>query len=76
MATLTLTIPANTGANDARSTGTELRRFAKQFEKAVAHVPDRVSSGASTVVTIDNTGGNLASIVVTSGPYAGNTFLV
>lgn len=76
MATLTLTIPANVGANDHRNTGAELRRFAKQFEKAVAHVPDKVPSGASTVVTIDNGAGNLASIVVTSGPYAGTTYLV
>lgn len=65
MATLTITITAANG--DA---GQLLRRLAHQIEKAAAAVPDRVTTGASTVLTIDNApSAGVASVQITGGPY-------
>ena len=70
MATVTITIAA--GAN----AGEKFRRLAKQIEKAAAVVPDNLSSGASTVLTIDNAVGT-ASVQITAGPYQNTSaFLV
>jgi len=58
-------------------TGALLRRLAKQIEKCAATVPDRTSTGASTVLTIDNAPSTgVASVQVTSGPYTSSLFLV
>lgn len=72
MATLAITISA---AN--ADAGALLRRLAKQIEKASYNVPDRVTTGASTVLTIDNAPatGN-ASVQITAGPYTSSLFLV
>jgi hypothetical protein len=71
MATLAVTFTAGS------ETGALLRRLAKQIENAAAGVPDRVPTGASTVLTIDNAPatGN-ASVQITAGPYQSSLFLV
>lgn len=62
MATLTVTITAGAGAHP----GERLRKMAKQIEKAASVVPDSVSTGASVVLTIDNSD---PSVQITAGPY-------
>lgn len=71
MATLTLTFTAGS------DTGALLRRAATQLQRMSYDVPDKVSTGASTVVTIDNapTGGNV-SFQVTAGPYTSSNVYV
>lgn len=68
MATLTLTIAA--GAN----AGSSFRHLAKIIERASMDMPDVVSTGASTVMTIDNGAGPVATVQITAGPYTGNLF--
>lgn len=71
MATLAVTFTANSQA------GAQLRRLAKAIELAAAPLPDNVSTGASTVLTIDNgpsTG--TVSVQITAGPYAGSAVIV
>lgn len=64
MATLTITIAAGSYPGEV------LRRLAEQIEKAAVVVPDNVSSGASTVLTIDNApSAGSASVQITAGPY-------
>ena len=64
MATLTITIPAG---NEA---GAFCRSFGKAFQDMGGDTPDRVSSGASTVITIDNAPATgTASCQITGGPY-------
>lgn len=64
MATLTLTITA--GSNP----GEVLRRLGKQIENAASVIPDNVSTGASTVLTISNAPATgVASVQITAGPY-------
>lgn len=71
MATLTITIAAGS------ETGAVLRRLAKQIEKAAAGVPDKVSSGASTTLVLDNNpSGGTVSVQITGGPYTSGLFLV
>lgn len=65
MATLTFTF---TVGSEARAS---MSRIAQAIEQACAHMPDRNSTGASTVVTLDNgpsTG--VCSVRVTAGPYS------
>lgn len=72
MASVTITIPANVGStNQEYETGNFLRHMAKQLNHLAASMPDKVSSGASTVLTIDNTasGTSLGSVQITAGPY-------
>lgn len=70
MATVTITIAAGAQA------GSKYRRLAKQIEKAVAAMPDEVSTGASSVLTIDNAPATgTASAQVTSGPYTSSLFI-
>lgn len=72
MATLAITITAANG--DA---GYLLRRLATQIENAAVAVPDRVASGSSTVLTIDNApAAGTASVQITGGPYAGPVYPV
>lgn len=69
MATLTITLTAGSEA------GATLRRCAKQLEKAAAILPDRNSTGASTVLTIDNAPSTgTASFQVTGGPVTSSLF--
>jgi outer membrane lipopolysaccharide assembly protein LptE/RlpB len=72
MATLTITLTAGT------EQGALLRKLARKINEVAADVPDRVSTGASTVLTIDNatTAGQIASVQITSGPYAGDLIRV
>lgn len=71
MASVTITLAAGS------ETGAVLRRLAKQIDKMAATVPDRVSTGASTVLTIDNAPSTgVASVQLTAGPYSGSAFLV
>ena len=71
MATLTITLAAGS------ETGALLRRLARQIEKAAIDVPDRVSTGASTVLTIDNAPSTgVASVQITAGPYTSSVFRV
>ena len=71
MATLAITFTA--GSN----TGALLRRLAKQIEKAAIDVPDHVSTGASSVLTIDNAPSTgVASVQLTAGPYQSSVFRV
>ena len=60
MATQTHTFAAGQHA------GSRLRRMARAIERAAADVPDVVPTGASTVLTIDNTA---LSVQITAGPY-------
>lgn len=69
MASVTVTWTAGQEA------GAGLRRLAKQIEKAAGNVPDRNSSGASVVLTIDNALGSHCGVAVT-GPYTNGTHLV
>lgn len=71
MATLPITFTAGS------DTGALLRRLAVQIQKMANDVPDKTSTGASTVVTIDNapTGGNV-SVQVTAGPYTSSLVYV
>lgn len=71
MATLAITFTAGT------ETGALLRRLAKAIEIQAAAVPDKVGSGASTVLTIDNAPatGNV-SVQLTSGPYTNASALI
>ena len=69
MATVTITVAA--GAN----AGEKFRRLARQIEKAASVIPDNLSSGASTVLTIDN-GTGTATVQVTSGPITSSLFLI
>lgn len=74
MATVTITIPANSASGGAGEFG---RGLARAIEQAFAGVPDKTSTGASTVLTIDNgpaTG--LASVQITAGPYQSAAVIV
>lgn len=64
MATLTITWAVGTYP------GTQLRKLAARLEQTAASMPDSLSSGASTVLTItapDSPGD--ASVQITAGPY-------
>jgi hypothetical protein len=64
MATLAITIPANS------ETGAILRRLSRAIVRVSADIPDKVSSGASVVLTVDNSPSvGTASVQITSGPY-------
>lgn len=58
-------------------TGASLRALAAAIEKMASGVPDRVPTGASTVVTVDNgpATGNV-SVQITAGPYQSPLFIV
>lgn len=72
MATLAVTITAANG--DA---GYILRRLGKQIELAAASMPDRVTTGASTVLTIDNSpSAGTVSVQITGGPYQSSLFVI
>jgi hypothetical protein len=66
--TLTFTVPSEAGA--------QLRGLANAIEKVALTLPDRVSTGASTVLTIDNAVGSVCGVQVTAGPYTGSQVLV
>lgn len=64
MATVTVSYAAG------ENTGSSLRALARSIEEIAAGVPDVVSSGAATVLTVDNgpaTG--KVSVQLTAGPY-------
>lgn len=70
MATVTITMTAGSEA------GALVRRLAKKLEQAAAVLPDRNSTGASVVLTIDNNpASGIASVAIT-GPYTSGTILV
>jgi hypothetical protein len=72
VATVAITITAANG--DA---GALLRKLANQIEAAAAVVPDRVTTGASTVLTIsDAPATGVASVQITGGPYQSALFPV
>lgn len=71
MATLTVTFAANTNA------GAQLRRLASRLQAAASVVPDNASTGASTVLTIDNAPSTgTVSVQLTSGPYTNAAALI
>jgi hypothetical protein len=72
MATVTITLAAGT------EQGALIRKLARKIDQLAATVPDRVSTGASTVITIDNatTAGQIASVQITAGPYSGSLIRV
>ena len=71
MATLAVTFTAG------KETGALLRRLANAIQQASAGVPDVVSTGASTVLTIDNaSAAGTASVQITAGPYTSSLFQV
>ena len=71
MATVTVTYAVNTNA------GAQIRALAKALEKLSYSMPDNVSSGASSVLTIDNAPSTgTASVQITAGPYSGSAILV
>lgn len=55
MATLTITFPANTGANDAYNTGAQIRKFAGELQRWASTIPDKAATGASTTLVFDDT---------------------
>lgn len=66
MATLTITFTTSQQA------GERLRKMAAQLNKAASVVPDSQSTGASTVLTIDNAD---PSVQITAGPYTNSAKL-
>ena len=65
MATLALTFAAGS------ETGAALRKLAKEIEGIAALLPDRMPTGASTVLTVDNAPGsasNAVGVQLTAGP--------
>lgn len=69
MATLTITIAAGSYPGEV------LRRLAKQIEQCAVVVPDSVSTGASSVLTIDNSpSAGTASVQITAGPYQSSKY--
>jgi Cu/Ag efflux pump CusA len=58
MATLAVTVAGHSGSR--------LRRMAQQIEKCAIDVPDVVATGASVVLTIDNTAN---TVQITAGGY-------
>lgn len=70
MATLALTWTAGS------ETGASLRALSAAIEKMSQSVPDRLPTGASTVVTVDNAPatGNV-SVQITAGPYQSGLFI-
>jgi hypothetical protein len=72
MASVTITLAAGT------EQGALLRKLARRINEVAIDVPDRVSTGASTVLTIDNTttGGGIGTVQITAGPYAGSAIIV
>lgn len=71
MATLPITIAKGS------QTGALLRRLAMQIERMALDVPDIVSTGADTVLTIDNApAAGTASIQITAGPYTSSLYQI
>jgi hypothetical protein len=71
MATLALTFAAGS------ETGALIRRLAMQLEMVANALPDRIPTGASTVLTIDNSpAAGTASVQVTAGPYTTGVYQV
>jgi hypothetical protein len=67
MATLTISLAINTEA------GARLRRLGAAIQDVANDLPDNVSSGAATVLTITD---SPLTVQVTGGPYAGAARLV
>lgn len=64
MATLAVTINANANA------GATLRKLANRLVEIAADIPDNASTGAATVLTVDNApGAGTVSVQITAGPY-------
>jgi hypothetical protein len=62
MATLTINLPADSGAF--------LRQLARRITELAGDVPDQTPTGATNVLTIDNNpGAGSVSIQITSGAY-------
>jgi hypothetical protein len=71
MATLAITITAGS------ETGAILGASRRCIELQAAAVPDKVGSGASTVLTIDNAPATgVASVQLTAGPYQNTSALI
>jgi len=72
VASVTLTVAAG------GDFGSQLRQLARAIEEVAMSVPDKVSTGASSVLTIDNaaSGAALCSVQVTAGRYAGSAVKV
>jgi hypothetical protein len=72
MATVTVTWTAG------QTAGSGIRGLANALLKLAADVPDTNATGASTVLTIDNStsSGEKCSVQITAGPYAGSKVLV
>jgi hypothetical protein len=63
MATLPITFTAGS------ETGATIRRIAYALEQIAQDLPDRMPTGASTVLTIDNApSSGTASVQITAGP--------
>ncbi len=57
--------------------GAILRRLGKQIELIAGGMPDRVTTGASTVLTIDNApAAGTVSVQITAGPYQSSLYQV
>jgi hypothetical protein len=67
MATLAISFAINTEA------GARMRKLGAALQDIAGDVPDNVSSGAATVVTITD---SPLTVQVTGGPYAGAAKLV
>lgn len=69
MASLTLTFTAGSNA------GASLRKLAKKIEECASTLPDVNSTGASTVLTLDN-GSGVCTVQITAGPYQTGVYRV
>lgn len=70
MATLAITYAAGS------ETGSAIRELARQLNVIAGSMPDRVSSGASTVLTFDNAPATgFVSAQITAGPYQTSLFI-
>lgn len=73
IATIDITIPITNG-----NAGAVLRAIAKNVERVAGEVPDRVGSGSSLVLTIDNAPGTnlVCGVQLTAGPYTSASLAV
>jgi hypothetical protein len=71
MATLPITIAANANA------GSTLRKLGQRLQELSMTVPDNATTGASTVLTVDNAPATgVVAVQLTAGPYQSANFIV
>jgi hypothetical protein len=71
MATLAITFTAGSNA------GAQIRKLSQRLDELSYNVPDNASTGAATVVTVDNApASGTVSVQITGGPYPSSLYIV